>query len=477
MNLDEPKVLLVKPYTKRYPWELKRAGQPLSLLVIGTYLTKVLGIETEILDATAINYDKEYILPSGKIIYGLSPEKFKAKIAEKCPDILLFSCQFTCQYTSMVECAFITKDVCKDIIVGAGGIHVTICPEEVLMNDSIDFIFLGEETCLDNFFLALKGKKDFSELPAFGYKANGDLKINRSKCYVKNLSQIPIYDPSFLDDSLYTSSMFHNGVSNHKFIDITTERNCPYNCNFCSTGSIDTPYRKYSLTQLDDLFSNLKYSGYKQILNEDDNGFLLRDRALKVIDLYDRYGFAWQQVSGFGPNQLDNNLIDRLASSNCEKIYLAVESKKVEFRIKILNKPKSLSFYNNDDLFKTMEYLVKTGIKFDVGLIIGHPSQTLEDINDEIEFGKEIKNVGANFVIPSILTAFPGTPFWTILKNNIVGTYDDCNVMTGNLTCDNFSPKILRDIQQKAIENINDVSFEDNYLSKGWDSNSVSDKK
>ena len=470
MSLEDPSVLLVNSYTKRFPWELKRLGHPLSLLSIGTYLTKVLGIKTEILDATAINFNNDIQLSTSKIRFGLNPDEFKEEIARKLPDIVLFSNQISCQYSSLIECASLVKEVSKRIIVGVGGIHVSALPEEILQSDYIDFIFLGEENILDDFFLALSGRKEYSELKSFGYKRQGKSFINKEKCFVKNLKDIPIYNFSLLDESLYTINAFHNGKSNAKFVDIVTERCCPYKCNFCATGNRDSPYRTFSIAQIDSLFFELKSRGYNQILNEDDIGFFSRKHLIQIMKLYSKYNFTWQQVHGVSPNQIKKELIEDLVNSNCEKIYLAVESSNLDFRIKVFNKPRKLSSYDDKDILTKIGLLNDNGIKVDVGFIIGHPDQTLEDIKTDIEFGKILKDGGANFVMPWILTILPGTPFWKTLSRYRVGDYDDCNMMTGNIKNECFDPTSLRSIQQNAIEYINNISFNNDFLINGWDS-------
>ncbi len=469
--MKSPKVLLVNPYSKRFPWELKRGGHPVSLLTLGTYLIQVLGIDTEILDATAKNFINDTKLENGKIRFGLTPTEFKKEIVKYAPDIVLFSNQFTCQHSSMIECASLVKEVSNKILVGVGGLHVSALPEETLRNACIDYVFLGEENCLNDFFFALKGKKAFNEIKSFGYKQDVKIILNNEKCYVEQLEKSPIYNLELLDETLYENLLFHNGVSNEKFIDIVTERGCIYNCNFCATGNRGTPYRTHSIHQIDTLFSELKEKGYQLILNEDDIGFFNKSRIKQLIKLYNQYNFSWHQVHGIAPNQIDDELIDLMADSKCEKIYLALESSNPDFRFYVLNKPKAISSFNNREIVKTIKKLENRGIKVDIGLIIGHPSQTLEDIKTDIEFGKMLKDFGADFVMPWILTIFPGTPFWNKLKDFRVGNYDDCNVMTGNLANEVFNPQIMRNIQEEAIEYINSVSYKKKFLKFGWDSN------
>lgn len=215
----------------------------------------------------------------------------------------------------------------------------------------------------------------------------------------KTSPRFPIEDLGRLPHPMRSSNDIH----------VMTSRGCPFRCSFCSSAVFWNGYRCFPAEWVVEEFKRilLQNPRTRWIYVWDD--LFVADRArLESIDsmirqngLSGRFALAVQSRA----ETITPSIIPLLKSLNVRAVGMGVESG----NDKILRKLKGgkISVDLND---RAIKLLRQAGIQLYTSFIIGHPDETVDDLNDTINF---IKTRKLRFFDVNILTPFPGTDFWT----------------------------------------------------------------
>lgn len=153
-------------------------------------------------------------------------------VVESKPDIVLMTVK-TLQKNVSLE---IAKEVKKrsETIVVLGGNHVTVKPEEMISDNSVDYCVVGEGERpilkLINHLFLYKGK--IEDIDGLYYKRNGHICKNVFLKYL-DINELPCPAWDLLDLSKYTENIHVNIID--QALPIMASRGCPFSCDFCST--------------------------------------------------------------------------------------------------------------------------------------------------------------------------------------------------------------------------------------------------
>lgn len=91
-----------------------------------------------------------------------------------------------------------------------GGPHPTLCPEEILQDENVDFVVIGEgEISFYELVTSLTQNKSLEKIESIkgiGFKnIHGELVINHDNTLVKDLDLLPILDRSIFNTYKYAS--------------------------------------------------------------------------------------------------------------------------------------------------------------------------------------------------------------------------------------------------------------------------------
>lgn len=219
-------VLISPPYTleDRYGSKLKVAGPslpPLGLAYLASYLEKK-GHDVEIIDAPAMCMSSSDI---GKYL--------KNKHIDIIGVIV-----YTPMYARFVEMVKKIKDVLGDVPIVAGGPHASIMPKQLLEErKELDYVVFGEgELTMGELMEVIDGSIDPSHVKGLGYRDGGNIIINESRHFIKNIDNLP--SPAW---HLLPLEKYKPAPSTYKKLPVMhmiTSRGCPFNCIYCSSRSI-----------------------------------------------------------------------------------------------------------------------------------------------------------------------------------------------------------------------------------------------
>ncbi|WP_026477012.1 B12-binding domain-containing radical SAM protein [Alkaliphilus transvaalensis] len=137
------------------------------------------------------------------------------------PDVLCFSC-YIWNIDMILHIANHIKKVLPGIMIILGGPEVSFETKELMeANDSIDLVVIGEgEKTFRELINLINSDGDYTQVPAIGYRARGEIYINPQKEKNPSMEELPFpYDAELLVED--------------KIIYYESSRGCPYNCQYC----------------------------------------------------------------------------------------------------------------------------------------------------------------------------------------------------------------------------------------------------
>ncbi|MCK5793769.1 MAG: B12-binding domain-containing radical SAM protein, partial [Anaerolineales bacterium] len=181
-----------------------------------------------------------------------SPQ-LKRLLLDQKPQVVGFSC-FTPQYHEVISLSRLVKTINPTTHTVLGGIHATAVPEQVLKEDSIDFVMRGEvELVFPKFIEELENDTpDLSIISGLCYRKEGPSPAHISDIVmVQDLDRVrfPDYRAIQLERYLEVGYRFDARVKRNAPIRAT--RGCPYQCAFCATPRLSgRKLRRHSIKYL-----------------------------------------------------------------------------------------------------------------------------------------------------------------------------------------------------------------------------------
>ncbi|MFH1093331.1 MAG: cobalamin-dependent protein [Candidatus Omnitrophota bacterium] len=438
------KILLIQPpctISKSYTKEIQ---PPLGLGYIAAVLEG--NYEVKILDAVVEGWHTQILEGKDRFRYGLSFKEIEKAILEYNPDVVGISCLFSMQAHNAHKVAQLAKQVNKAMITIMGGAHPSVQAEQVLGDENIDYVVLGEgEYTVLKLLDHVKEGKDLSLVDGIGYRKNKDIIINKKTTFIENLDELPFPARHLLNMEKYFKINMPHGVTTRRSPNtpMITSRGCPAECIFCAIHPIwGKKFRARSPENVIQEIKHLKQEyGVKEIQFEDDNLTFDKKRALKIFDLMISVNLEmlWTTPNGVALWAMDEAMLLKMKESGCYRLCLAIESGDQDVLHKIINKPLDL---------KKAEHLItlahKYGFETDAFFVIGFPGETKEQIKKTFKFGRGLK---VSNVLYYIATPYPGTRLYDVCVN---GNYlvkdfqiNSLGVKKGVISTPEFTPAEL----------------------------------
>jgi radical SAM superfamily enzyme YgiQ (UPF0313 family) len=180
-------------------------------------------------------------------------------------DVLAISVT-TLELYDSIEISDFVKKLQPNIRIIWGGIHVSLAPEKVLQNNSVDAICLGESEesfieIIDNY----SNKQTLEGVKGVWYKdENNKIIKNGFRCPIEDLDDYPFLNFDIWDLKRYRPYL-HT-------IPFNGSRNCQYNCTFCTQNALKNAlgtsykYRRSSPSRIADEVEH-QYNKYKNSFN------------------------------------------------------------------------------------------------------------------------------------------------------------------------------------------------------------------
>ncbi len=409
------KVLLVNPHVPQEVIYGRKSGTagavlpPLGILYILSYIRKTRKYDVELLDANATKMDAsrvtDYIMRGSYNCVGFSVT--------------------TLSYPYAIEIAQKIKTINRQITIIIGGSHAQVEALNIVKTKShlFDFVCYGEgEIAFTTLMDFLNGERQKESLKGWCYLEDGELIKSPPAEIPENLDLFghpAEHIPTFLVP-LYKEKVF--AFRKLPFFTIMASRGCPFKCTFCSTPKkyldiYNNKMRFHSIEWICDELKLLQHNfGVKEVLFVDDTFNLSKKRLIAFCDEIIKRKIKILWSCNYEANISDYELMRKMKKAGCWQIMIGGESGSDKI-LQAIRKG-----FTANKLLEVGETAVKAGLITRVSFILGLPQDSMETINETIEF---VKKSSFHFPYFQLYVPLPGTKMYetlgahgTIINNN-----------------------------------------------------------
>ena len=383
--------------------------EPLNIGFIASYLEKH-GVEVSLIDESA-GQNLEYEL-----------RRYK-------PDIVGITA-----LTFLAPRAYKIARMCKDmgILTVMGGVHASVLPEEALQH--VDVVVKGE-----------------GEVAMLDIIENNIRSGVVTRPYIQDLDESPFPARHLMQMDFYLTSrdrLLQHIISyvppGMKSATMLTSKGCPYSCTFCHNSWRGIPFRFSSpervLEEMKELVEKYRIGA---LFFAEDNFFVNKLRAKRICQLIIDEGLNLIWGANSRVDNLNEDVLRIAKKAGCKQITFGFESGSQRI-LDILNKGTTV-----EQNRAAIELCHKVGISAQGSVMIGNPTETLDDIKATQRFLEEIKLEDVGIVIT---TPYPGTALWKQCEeHNLIPTgvkwedFDTNNVVIP--VCETILPKEIERLQ------------------------------
>jgi len=311
--------------------------------------------------------------------------------------------------TSVTFLALLTHGVAKairernkNIPIIVGGPHASVVPEEILEDNNIDYVVIGEgEDTFLELVEALEAKRPVAAIRGIAYRRENGIAINEDRGVRNNIDEIPLPARHLLPMHLFRSSEVR--TERHPALHMVSSRGCPFNCSFCNNKIIyRCKLRAHSPQRVIEEMSVLaKDYKAKEVHLWDDCFVYDENRVYEICKLLrnNKDKLPWDCEATI--NRVNFELLKEMRSAGCFSVSYGIETGNND-RLRKLNK----GWLNLDKIRQAVKWTRKAGLKVRAYFMFGFVGETLQEMEETIEFAKELDLDFATF---SLLVPLPGT--------------------------------------------------------------------
>jgi len=274
----------------------------------------------------------------------------------------------------------------KNIFIIVGGAYSTLCPEDVIAEDSVDAVCIGEgEGSLVELCQSMQLNKINYNIKNLWFKVDSEI-VKNPIGPLSNVDDCPFQDWSPWKIPPRALKAMAGEVRITALVELT--RGCPFKCNFCANHYLNQTfkhnYRERSVARFVEEIGYLRSKHNLEFIYIADETILTisQKRFLELIDKYAAVKVPfWCQSR---PEFIKYEKIKLLKEVGLQAINIGIESGNYEFRKKILNRPTS-----DNDIINGVREAVRAGVRVGANVIIGFPGETRDHIFETIELVRE----------------------------------------------------------------------------------------
>jgi radical SAM superfamily enzyme YgiQ (UPF0313 family) len=381
------KVLLINPpyVNSKYKF-IGLVAPPLGIAYIAAVLEEG-GVDVKIIDAAALEMEWDTL---------------KKEIENYSPDVVAITA-LTPTINKALKTAKITKKTCPNANIVMGGYHPTFTYTELLKNDFIDIVILGEgEYTMLELVKTLEKGGDLKEVKGIACK---DF-TTPPRDIIKDIDSLPFPARHLLpmDEYKVLNIKLPTGT-------LISGRGCPFNCSFCASSAMHGRKMRFRSAQniVDEIEHLISDYDAEMIAFMDDTFTLRPERVIEICDEIKKrdLDFFWGCTARV--DTVSKSLLKKMREAGCITIFYGVESADQQL-LDGMNKKISV-----DKIRNAFKLTKEADMRTIASVAIGMPGDTKENIEKTINF---VKDLDASYAIFSLATPYPGTAFYNEARAN-----------------------------------------------------------
>ena len=373
--------------------KIMRPYPPLGLLYVSSYLESN-SVEHEVFDSTF-----------------LSSEKWKKDLLAYQPDLVSFYTNLMTKVKIFELVKWIaTQSILKNTKVLFGGPDVTYNWENYLKYGA-DLLVIGEgEQTFQETLEALKSNQELTEISGLAFKNEaGEFIKNKPRIKAKDVDDFPFPNRSKIDLSKYLSTWkeFHGKST----LNISTQRGCPYTCQWCSTAVYGQSYRRRSPKLVVDEIEHLIKEYNPDALWFVDDVFTVSHKWIAAFseEMQNR-GIRIPFECITRAERLSEEILQQLKLAGCFRIWIGAESGSQRI-IDLMKRQVDIN-----KVAEMMQLTQEQGMEAGTFIMVGYPTETKEDIDLTINY---LKKANPNHFTITVAYPIKGTGLYSQIEKDI----------------------------------------------------------
>lgn len=317
------------------------------------------------------------------------------------------------------DISVLVKALSRDILVIAGGSHVSSLPDESLQESMLDAVVVGEG---DYTFVDIMDGEPLSKIPGIHYRDDdGVIRRTPPRPFVQNLDDLPLPAWHLYDSERYRHSVSRLLVRRPPATMAEFSRGCVYKCDFCaSKTTMALGYRKKSPARCAEEVRKMWDAGYREFLLADDIFTSDAGWAREVSDAIAETGvkMSWTCTNGIRVESADEQLFKAMRRAGCYRVAFGFESGNDEV-LKRFGKGGRASLEKGREAVRAAR---AAGIDTAGFFMVGLSPDTESTMQETIDYARTLP---LDFLKFGVAIAFPGTPmFKEYRQKGLVRSYD-----------------------------------------------------
>ncbi|AGF78555.1 Fe-S oxidoreductase [Desulfocapsa sulfexigens DSM 10523] len=341
-----------------------------------------------------------------------------------------------------------SKDQSAKIIFG--GPHPTVLPELCMSDPHVDMVIQGEGE--EAFYELLINLDSPAKVANLIYRENGQIISNERRSTYTDIDSLPAPDRSHFNMSEYIKiwNSMDTVSPNLTGTSLIISRGCPYNCSFCQPTLTNLFGKKIRKRAPENIIEELHLLKKRYSINafmfEDDTFMIDKVWAERICSLLIESEMNFRWCCNLRADNIDAALLEKMYAAGLRKINIGMESSSDRLLGTVYNKKISTK-----QIIEAVNIAKKLKLKVQGYFILGHPSETLDDLQETIRFACKLPIDDVSF---SILTPFPGTHLYASEKKLLSGQFTDFDYYRA---C-NYSPEHMNVLPRK-IEQLKSQAY------------------
>jgi radical SAM superfamily enzyme YgiQ (UPF0313 family) len=332
-------------------------------------------------------------------------------------------------------------------VVIVGGPHISACTSDVIEDDNIDILVIGEgERTFSELVSKISRGEELAGTPGTALRNDGEIIWEDPGEPIDDLDSIPFPAWDLVDIKTYAKLGRAGNVRRGRYLPLFTSRGCPYGCYYCHNVFGGKFRARSAENVVDEIKQIVGRFGITDLEVYDDIFNLDLDRAKTIcrmlIDL--DFGLSIAFPNGVRADRLDKELVDLLAQAGTTNLAVAVETASPELQKTI---GKNLDLPRVKD---AVTWADNAGIVTNGYFMLGFPGETADQIRQTIAYAEATDLFFASFFI---VTPYPGTPLWDQTMGREASSSLDFrryNYLSGYFNLGELSSEELRKLQRLA---------------------------
>ncbi len=411
--------------------KIKFSMPPLGLMQLASHMQGV-GNDVKVLDNIGFKH---------------SYDNFKRKIRFLSPDMVALTTS-TSTINNALETARIVKSINPNTKVVFGGPHVSVLPEESLLNENVDYVVRGEgEKTFEELTKCLEKNQNVKGIKGLSFLHKKKVVNTPARNLIKNLDELPFPNRSLVPINGYIAPP---GLAlRQEATNMITSRGCPYSCVFCSNAVFGKTFRTNSPRRIVEEIRYLNNSfGFREIFFNDDVFTLNKKSALKFCKSLkkERMDVVWSCSTR--ADCLDAETVKAMKSSGCHTVGFGIESSEQKY-LNRLQKDIKIGVIE-----KAIRLCKKEGLRVKVYYMIGYSKNVKKNVLRDLRHA--IMN-DVDFVKFSLITPYPGTKLYASWKKQGILNNEDWEKYDG-------SNLLRKDVRASEVREVYDTVYKKFYL-------------